>query len=303
MLSVTTLGINSALPAYGRHPTSQIIHLANGQSIMMDCGEGTQMQMIKYKVKRNKLDHIFISHLHGDHYLGLPGLLNSLNLTGRTADLHVYAPHALEEILMLHFKAAGTTLHFPLHFHSLPLFEGKLMETDTFEVSIFLTEHRIECHGFVFKEKKQPRTIVAERAESYHIPFKGYGSLQYGLDYTDADGNIVKNDWVTVANMTPQAYAYCADTRYIESFLPYVNGVDLLYHETTYLDDLREKAYERYHSTSKQAAELALKANAKGLLIGHFSSQYEYLDAFLEEARSIFPNTEIAEEGKQFPVF
>lgn len=301
MLSVTTLGINSALPAYGRHPTSQVIHLAE-HTIMMDCGEGTQMQLLKYKIKRSKLDYIFISHLHGDHYLGLPGLLNSMNLTGRTSDLHIYAPAALEEILCMHFKAANTIIHFPLHFHALPIAEGPLMENENIEVSTFLTEHRIECHGFIFKEKKNPRSILPEQVQAYGIPFEKFEALQKGEDYIDNNGSVVHNELVTESNTAPKSYAYCADTRYIETFLPYIKDVDLLYHETTYLDDFREKAYERYHSTSKQAAEIAMKANAKQLLIGHFSSQYEYLDQFLSEARSVFPNTEISEEGKTFSV-
>ncbi|MFT4203875.1 MAG: ribonuclease Z [Chitinophagaceae bacterium] len=301
MLSVTTLGINSALPAYGRHPTSQILHFDN-QAVMVDCGEGTQMQMLKYKVKRGKLDYIFVSHLHGDHYLGIPGLLNSLNLTGRTTDMHIYAPQTLEQILALHFKAANTTLHFPLHFHPLPMSEGKLVETENFEVTTFLTEHRIECHGFTFREKKHSRSIAPEKVQTHNIPFDKYPSLQQGEDYVDSDGNVLRNALLTVPNTPPKTYAYCADTRYVEHFLPYIKEVDLIYHETTYLDNLKEKAFERFHSTSKQAAAIALKANAKKLLIGHFSSQYEYLDDFLDEARSVFPNTNIAEEGKTFEV-
>ncbi|PZP49190.1 MAG: ribonuclease Z [Pseudopedobacter saltans] len=301
MLSVTTLGINSALPAYGRHPTSQVIHLDN-LSIMVDCGEGTQMQMLKYKVKRGRLDYIFISHLHGDHYLGLPGLLNSLSLSGRTSELHVYAPAALEEILQLHFKVANTSINFPLHFHALPISEGKLLETNAFQVDTFLTEHRIECHGFVFKEKKNPRSIDAEKVKSYDIPYSFYDQLQMGEDFVQTNGYVVYNKELTLANTPSKSYAFCADTRYIESFIPYVQGVDMLYHEATYLDDLQEKAYERYHSTSKQAATLALKADVKRLLIGHFSSKYEYLDMFLEEAKSVFSNTEIAKEGFTFDV-
>lgn len=299
MLSVTTLGINSALPAYGRHPTAQIVHLDN-LSIMVDCGEGTQMQMLEYKIKRGKLDYIFISHLHGDHYLGLPGLLNSLSLTGRTNDLHVYGPAALEQILMLHFKVANTAIHFPLHFHPLPLSEGKLMETDSFEVDTFLTEHRIECHGFVFREKKNPRKILPEKVQALDIPYSQYELLQKGEDYNSPSGEIIHNSELTEANTPAKSYAYCADTRYIETFIPYVKNVDLLYHESTYLDDLRAQAHERYHSTSKQAAALALKANAQKLIIGHFSSKYEYLDVFLQEAKTVFSNTEIAQEGRTF---
>lgn len=301
MLSVTTLGINSALPAYGRHPTSQILHFDN-QTVMVDCGEGTQMQMLKYRIKRGRLHHIFISHLHGDHYLGLPGLLNSFNLTGRTADMHIYAPEALEDILKMHFKVADTQLHFPLHFHPLPLSEGKLMECETFEVATFLTEHRIECHGFVFRGKKHPRSIVPEKVQALGIPFGQYGLIQNGEDYSGPDGLVIPNAELTVANTPPKSYAYCADTRCVESFLPYISGVDLVYHEATYLDALREKAYGRFHSTSRQAAEIALKARAKKLLIGHFSSQYEYLDVLLTEARAVFPNTDLAEEGKTFDI-
>lgn len=299
MLSVTTLGINSALPAYGRHPTAQVIQFDN-LSVMMDCGEGTQMQMMKYKVKRGKLDYIFISHLHGDHYIGLAGLLNTLNLSGRTHDMYLYAPAALEEILLLQFKAANTTLNFPIHFQPLPLSEGFLMSTPTFEVETFLTDHRVECHGFVFREKKNKRSIIPEKAKALGIPYDKYELLQQGADFRLDNGVIIPNEEVTVANSPSKSYAYCADTRYKESIIPFVKNVDMLYHESTYLDDLKEKAFERYHSTSKQAAMIAQKAEVKSLLIGHFSSQYEYLDPFLTEAQSIFPHTQLSKEGETY---
>lgn len=298
MLGVTILGNNSAVPTFDRHPTSQIITVYD-DLLMFDCGEGAQIQMIKYKIRRSKISHIFISHLHGDHYFGLIGLINSFALLGRIQPLHVVAPAPLWEIIHLQLKHADTVLPYELHFHPLEK-EGLIMDEKRFTVSCFPTKHRIECWGFKVVQKKNPRKINPDKAIAQGIPSSFYERLQKGEDYTNKEGLLIPNETVTFANSSPRSYAFCADTKYDESIAEYVKGVNMIYHETTYLDNLRDRAIERYHSTSKQAAELASKAGVKKLIIGHFSSKYENLDEFAEEARSIFPNTELALEGTTY---
>jgi len=295
MFSVTILGNNSALPAYDRHPTAQVVTL-NDQLLLIDCGEGTQMQISKYKIRRSKINHIFISHLHGDHYFGLIGLLTSMSLLGREHDLHIYAPAPLKEIIELQLKVADSTLSFPLHFHLLEE-DGLIADEKTFSVECFATRHRIECRGFIIREKKKPRKINKEKIAKFDIPASFYDRLKDGQDYEAKDGSIIQNEWVTIPNTPPNSYAFCADTIYDERIAEKVKEVVLLYHEATYLKALHEKASARFHSTSEQAATIACKANVQKLLIGHFSSKYESLDQFLTEAREVFPNTELAIEG------
>ena len=295
MLALTILGNNSAIPAFDRNPTAQILQTYE-ESYLIDCGEGTQMQMTRYKIRRSKLTRIFISHLHGDHYYGLIGLLTSMSLLGRTQDLHLHAPEALEQIIKLQLQVADTHLCYQLHFHPLKS-EGIIADDKKMSVECFKVQHRIECWGFLFREKKNPRKIHAERATIYEIPAAFYDKLQQGHDYVNKKGTIVPNDEVTTAAAKAKSYAYCADTIYDESLVHKITGVDLLYHETTYLKDLHERAASRYHSTTHQAANIAKLGNVKKLLIGHFSSKYETLDAFLPEACEIFENTELALEG------
>lgn len=258
MFSVTILGNNSAVPAYERFPTSQLVNI-EGQHFLVDCGEGTQLQLQRYKIRVSRISHIFISHLHGDHYFGLIGLINSFGLLNRQQDLHVFGPAPLKEILDIQLNAANTRLPFVLHVHEIQK-AGTLLETESITINCFTTDHRISCYGFSFCEKKRPRKLSATGA-------------------------------------SPRRYAFCADSRYHEPIIEEVKDFDLIYHEATYLDDQREKAELRYHSTAKQAAELAKKANVKRLLLGHFSSQYESIFPFEEEARSIFPASENALQG------
>lgn len=300
MLAVTILGCNSAIAAYGRNPTSQVLQTQD-ESFLIDCGEGTQMQMAKYKVKRSRISHIFISHLHGDHYFGLIGLLTSMGLLNRTQPLHLHAPAPLEQIIKLQLEAADTLLPYSLHFHPIEK-AGVIASTPAMEVSAFPVKHRIACWGFVFKERKKPRKIAPDRIHSYGIPTSAYPALQMGEDFVTAKGTIVPNDELTTAASRPRIYAFCADTIYNEEIIPFIKGADLVYHEATYLKDLEERALARFHSTTIQAASIALKAEAKRLIIGHFSSKYEVLDPFLEEACSVFPNTELAVEGSCFKV-
>jgi ribonuclease Z len=298
MFGVTILGNNSALPAYGRHPTSQVVTV-NGHLLLIDCGEGTQSQIAKYKIHRTKINHILISHLHGDHYFGLIGFITSMGLMGRENPLHVYSPAGLEAIVEMQLAVASTSLPYPIHFHVLNA-EEKIIDHDKFSVECFSVRHRIYCFGFIVREKKSPRRIDKKKLLQYDIPYSFYDKLKEGEDYEQKDGSIIKNESVTIANTPPRNYAYCADTIYDESLADKVKGVDIVYHEATYLKDLEERAAARFHSTSVQAAAIAAKAGAERLLIGHFSSKYEELDAFLDEAREVFPNSDLALEGVTF---
>ena len=300
MLAVTILGNNSAVPAFDRHPTSQVITL-NGNNFLVDCGEGTQIQMIKYRIRRAKISHVFISHLHGDHYFGLAGLITTFGLLNHQQELHVFAPSPLQEIIDLQLKVADTVLPYPLYFHTITK-NGVLVDDEKFMVKCFRTNHRIECFGFVFTEKKKPRKINIDKVKEFQIPQSFYKKLEDGLDYITKDDQLIKNDAVTIPAPKGKTYAFCADTKYDESIIPHILEADMIYHETTYLDNLQESADKRFHSTTKQAALIAKKARTKKLLVGHFSSKYDKLDEFEKEAREVFENTEIALEGVTYQV-
>jgi ribonuclease Z len=295
VIAVTILGNNSAVPSHNRHPTAQVLQTAD-HVILIDCGEGTQMQMGLYKIKKSRINHIFISHLHGDHYFGLIGLLNSLALNNRLNDLHIYAPEKLKAIIEIQMDAAGSGFPFQLYFHKLEkeevLFEDKKLSVECFKVN-----HRIECWGFLFREKKNKRKIVPRQIKKYKVPTSFYENLHSGEDFINDKNEVIKNEELTTAVEPPKSYAYCADTAFYDPIAEKIKGVDLVYHESTYLHDLEKKANDRFHSTSKQAATIAKKAGAKKLLLGHFSSMYETLEEFKTEACEIFENTEIAEEG------
>ncbi|HEX4878021.1 MAG TPA: ribonuclease Z [Chitinophagaceae bacterium] len=300
MFAVTILGNNSAVPAFDRHPTSQVVTL-DGNNYLVDCGEGTQIQLINYKIRRSKISHIFISHLHGDHYFGLIGLINTLSLLSHQQEMHLFGPAPLKEIIELQLKVADTQLCFPLHIHTITG-SSTLVDNDKLTVNCFRTNHRIECYGFSFTQKKQLRKLIPEKARELEIPASFYERLTNGEDYTRKDGVTIKNEEVTEPGIPGKKYAFCADTKYDESLIPHIEGFDMIYHETTYLDNLRERAEARFHSTSKQAALIAKKAGVKKLLIGHFSSKYDTLEEFESEAREIFPATELALEGVAYAV-
>lgn len=300
MFAVTILGNNSAVPAFNRHPTSQVVTL-DGNNYLVDCGEGTQIQLINYKIRRSKISHIFISHLHGDHYFGLIGLLNSFGLLSHQQELHVFGPSPLKEIIELQLKVADTKLCYDLHIHHISE-AATLIDTEKLRVKCFRTNHRIECYGFSFEQKKQPRKLNLEKVKEFEIPTNFYDRLKNGEDYTTKNGSLIKNELVTETAEPGKKYVFCADTKYDESLLPHIQDADMIYHETTYLDNLRQRAEDRFHSTTKQAAELALKGGVKKLLIGHFSSKYDTLEEFEAEARVIFQNTELALEGVCFEV-
>lgn len=300
MLAVTILGNNSAVPAFDRHPTSQVITI-DGNLFLVDCGEGTQIQMIRYKIRRSKISHIFISHLHGDHYFGLVGLINSFGLLSHLQDLHIYAPSPLQQIIEWQLKVASTTLPYKLFFHTISK-EETLVDEDKFTVKCFPTNHRIECYGFSFHEKKNRRKLNPDKAKEYNVPVSFYDKIKDGEDYIAPGGTIVKYEWITELVPPGKTYCFCADTKYDETIIPHIQDADMIYHETTYLDALKTRAEERFHSTSKQAALIAKKANVKKLLIGHFSSKYDTLEEFEQEAREVFLNTELALEGVTYKV-
>jgi ribonuclease Z len=295
MLAVTILGNNSALPAFDRHPTAQVVTL-DDNIFLVDCGEGTQMQLSKYKVRRSRINHIFISHLHGDHYFGLIGLITSMGLLGREQPLHLHAPSSLQDIILLQLKVADTVLPFALQFHPL-LKEGIIVQEEKFKVSCFKAIHRIECWGFKFEQVKAPRKINTAKTKMYDVPAAFYDYLKKGEDYITKSGELIKNELLTDPGIPPKSYAYAADTIYNEAIIEHIYGVDILYHETTYLKDLEERAAKRFHCTTTQAASIACKAQVKKLLIGHFSSKYEKLDEFEKEACEVFENAELALEG------
>jgi len=297
---LTILGSNSARPILARRPSAQILQ-ANQETFLIDCGEGTQLQMIKYGIKSSKINHIFISHLHGDHYLGLIGLLDTLALSGRTTPMHIYGPPMLEKVLDLHHQISGFPSPYPIVFHPLIADQSRIIyETPELTVSTLVLSHRIPCTGFVFREKNLARRLLKAKTLEYNIPFTDFHDIKKGNDYTLPNGIVILNHELTDANRPPYSYAYCSDTAYFPDILPHIQNVSVLYHEATYLQDKISKAAIRGHATAQEAAAIALQANAERLILGHFSSSYQDLNPFLTEARPTFAQTYIAIEGKTF---
>lgn len=299
---VTILGSSSATPVYDRHPSAQVLNI-HERFFLLDCGEGTQMQLHRYKIRMSRINHIFISHLHGDHYLGLMGLISTMHLQGRTAELHVFGPKELQHITDLQLEYSQTELRYPLIFHSVNTSVKKIIfEDDSITVSSIPMNHRIDCCGFLFMEKEGLRKLIPEKLIQYKIPLAFYSELKKGVDFTDETGKIIPNKELTIAPSRPRSYAYCSDTIYDETICNYVEGVDLLYHESTFSDNMSDRAKETFHSTASQAAAIAKKAGVKQLLIGHFSARHKDVTPLLAEAQKIFPFTELALEGEKFSV-
>lgn len=294
---VTILGCSSALPTAHRHPTAQLINIAE-RYFLVDCGEGTQMQLRRYHFRIQRINHIFISHLHGDHFFGLVGLLSSMHLLGRQGDLHLYHPPGLREIIEIQMKYSGTALSYPIVYHEHQptgkhlVFEDALVEVYTFPLS-----HRIPCNGFYFTEKKRPHSIIREKAVALKVPVSQMANLKKGMDAVTEDGTVIPNDLVTRPPSQPRSYAFCSDTCYDESIIPHIAGVDLLYHEATFTDKFQKRAVETWHSTAREAAAIATQAGAKRLLIGHFSARFTDTRPLLDEAREHFPETAAATDG------
>lgn len=299
---VTILGSSSATPIFNRNPTAQALNI-NERFYLIDCGEGTQQQMLRFDIKASRIDHIFISHLHGDHYLGLIGLLSSLHLNGRVKPLRLFCPEPLKQIIELQFKFSETTIQYPIEYvFTNPDKPAVLVDNQDIIIESIPLNHRIACTGFLFKEKKRLRKLMKEKIELLNIPIEFYSRLKKGEDYTTPEGKLYKNDELTTDSARPRVYAYCSDTIYSESYFGQITNADLLYHEATFLNNMLDRANETYHTTALQAAEVAVKTHTKKLLIGHFSARYKTLTELLDEARSVFPETELAIEGKTFVI-
>lgn len=297
--SVLILGSASASPTINRNPSAQLVNI-NEQYYLVDCGEGTQLRLREHKIKFQRLHHIFISHIHGDHYLGLLGLLQTMHLLGRTLPLNVYGPKQLKEIIDMHLLYSHSTLKYSLIFHETQTNESViLIENDQITVSTILLDHRIPCTGFLFKEKTKPRIINVDEVKKQGVPKYALNKLKNGEDFCpSADGRkIIKNEILTFHPEPSCSYAYCSDTKFNESIIAQIKDVDVLYHEATFLEIDSKRAATTYHSTAKQAAEVAQKANAKLLIIGHFSNRYKDLNLLLNEAKSIFENTVLGLEN------
>jgi len=297
---VTILGSSSATPIYNRNPTSQVLNI-NERLYLIDCGEGTQQQMLHFGIKASRIDYIFISHLHGDHYLGLVGLLSSMHLNGRTKALKLFGPVPLKEIIYLQLKYSETELQYPLDFIDTdPVKAAVILDNQYIVVESIPLNHRIDCTGFLFTQKTRNRKLLKDKVEELNIPVEYFTALKKGNNYTAPDGTIYKNDTLTSAPEAPKSYAYCSDTLYSEQYFKQISNATLLYHESTFLNDMLERAQSTHHTTALQAAQVAINTHAKKLLLGHFSARYKSLNELLEEAQSIFPETELAIEGKTF---
>lgn len=299
---VTILGSSSATPILHRNPTSQILNI-NEKLMMIDCGEGTQQQMLRYGKKYHKIDHIFISHLHGDHFFGLIGLISSMHLNGRTKPLYLYAPTEIQEILELQFKHSGTVIKFPIEYRFTQTEKREvILETNDLTVETIVLNHRIPCTGFIFREKEKLRKIDKVKAEELNIPSQYYALLKKGIDFIDESGKKHKAIDLTLDPDESRAYAYCSDTVADGSYNAHLEKIDTLYHESTFMHDMVTRAKETFHTTSFEVATLAKEKGVKKLLIGHFSARYRDLTPMLLEAKEVFPNTYLAQEGETFMI-
>lgn len=299
---VTILGSSSATPVYNRNPTAQLLN-CNEKFYLIDCGEGTQQQLIRYGFKANKIDYIFISHLHGDHYFGLIGLLSSLHLNGRIKPMHIFAPAALAEILALQFQHSETVIRYPIEFVATQAdTPEQIFENADLTVETIILNHRIPCTGFKFVQKKRLRKLRIEKLESEQVPVAYYPLLKRGVDLDLPDGRVLRNTDFTTDSERPKKYCYCSDTLFDEGYLESINNCDTLYHEATFLHEMLDRANQTHHTTALQAAQIAKRTGAAKLLIGHFSSRYKTLLPLLEEARSVFADTELAIEGNTYSI-
>lgn len=300
-IELTILGNSSATPTLNRFPSAQYLNMLD-HHFLIDCGEGTQMQLRKYKIKKSKLSRIFISHVHGDHILGLPGLIFSMNLNSRIDPLHIYGPQSLFDLIDLFIQSSDTHLRFELIYHPTnPNGTHVVFEDSLIKVSSIPLFHRVPTTGYIFEENAKLRKLNINACEKLHIPFTFYNDIKRGKDFVSADNKIVvPNAALTFETGEPFSYAYCSDTLYDERVIESIKEVDVLYHESTFLHDKIERAIETMHSTALQAGLVAKQANVKRLLIGHFSSRYDDLNELLKEAQQEFTHAEIAEEGKLF---
>ena len=301
-MKINILGCYAATPRSFTNPTSQVLEIENNH-FLIDCGEGTQVQLRRNKIKFSKIRHIFISHLHGDHFYGLVGLVSTFRLLNRETELHIYGPKGIKEIITLQLKLANSWTNFPLIFHELTSKEPQLLyENDRVSVSTIPLKHRVYTNGFLFREKEGERKLLIDKAEEYNIHFSLFNSLKAGKDVKSEDGKLIANHLVTADPPPPKSYAFCSDTVFDPEIVPIIKDVTALYHESTFLEDQMELAFPTKHSTAKQAATIAKMAQVQTLILGHYSTRYANIELFRTEAEEIFPEVILADDGKEITV-
>lgn len=299
-MKLTILGCYSATPRTFTNPTSQVLDIKN-HIFLIDCGEGTQVQLRRQKIKFARIKHIFISHLHGDHFFGLPGLISTFRLLGRETELHIYGPKGIKEAITLMLKVGSSWTNYPLIFHELASNTSELIFNDnSVEVYTIPLKHRIYANGFLFKEKPGQRKLNVDAVVKHGIDKCYYQNIKNGRDVILDSGEIIPNSGLTFDPPKPKSYAFCSDTSFNVDMVPILNNVYLIYHESTFLDQHKNLAEITGHSTAKQAAEIAKQANAKKLILGHYSTRYDRINCFKEEASQVFKNVELADDGKVF---
>ena len=299
-MKLTILGCYAATPRTFTNPTSQVLEIKN-HLFLIDCGEGTQVQLRKNKIKFSKINHIFISHLHGDHFYGLVGLVSTFMLLNRTNDLHIYGPKGIKEIITLQLRLSNSWTNYGLFFHELESNESEIIfEDKKVVVKTIPLKHRVYTNGFLFQEKIGERKLNVAAVQDYEIENCYFQNIKNGKDITLDDGRIIENEKLSFEPLAPKSYAFCSDTIYNEAIIPIINKVTVLYHETTFLESEVVLAEKTMHSTAKEAARIAVKANVETLLLGHFSTRYGNIDLFKEEAEPIFSNTLLCDDGKTF---
>lgn len=299
-MKLTILGCYSATPKINTNPTAQVLEIKN-HTFLIDCGEGTQVELRRNKIKFSRVKHIFISHLHGDHCFGLAGLISTFNLLTREADLHIYAPKGLKEVITMQMKLSNSWTNYQLIFNELTSTSSELIyEDDKVEVHTIPLDHRIYTNGFLFKEKLGERKLDMNAILNANIDMAYYRKLKQGGDVPDNRGKMIENSILTKDPKPSKSYAFCSDTAYSESIIPIIKEVDVLYHESTFIEKNEALAKPTKHSTAKQAARIAEKANVGKLILGHYSTRYDGLNEFKAEAEVIFPNVELSRDGKTF---
>lgn len=297
-MKLTILGCYAATPRTFTNPTSQVLEIKN-RLFLIDCGEGTQVQLRRNKIKFSKINHIFISHLHGDHFFGLIGLISTFTLLSRNNDLHIYGPKGIKEIILLQMRLSNSWANYGLYFHELESSESEVIfEDEKVSVRTIPLKHRIYTNGFLFREKKDKRKLNVEAVKKYQIEECYFQNIKNGKDIFLDDGTLVTNDKLTFDPKEPKSYAFCSDTVYNEKIIPIIEGVDALYHETTFLQSEETLAAKTMHATAQEAATIAKKANVKQLILGHYSTRYDNIELFKEEAETVFPEVILADDGK-----
>ena len=299
-MELTILGCYSATPRPKTHPTSQVLSIKN-HLFLIDCGEGTQVQLRRYKVKFSRIKHIFISHLHGDHYFGLIGLISTFMLLGREAELNIYGPKGIKKVIMLQLKLGKAWFNYPISFHELECKESEIIfEDDKVTVITVPLKHRVYTNGFVFKEKLGERKINIEAVKDNNIDISYLQKIKQGTDIENNDGKLILNKQITFDPEKPKSYAFCSDTQYYPACIPTIKNVTALYHESSFLDEHEYLCTKTRHSTARQAALIAKEATVDRLILGHYSTRYPSIDKFKDEAKQVFDNVELAEDGKKF---